>query len=146
MTVKIATSDDDIRRCLPAILALRTHLTSEEAFDRIRSQQASDGFVMAFVDTGNSSELVPGVVGYRFLNFLHSDKTLYIDDLSTLPEGRGKGYASALLDFVIEQARQVGCRCVSLDSGQNPARYSAHRLYLNKRFNITSHHFHLDLQ
>ena len=75
---------------------------------------------------------------------LYSGKTLYIDDLSTLPGARGKGYASTLLDFVIEQARQHGCQCVSLDSGQNPARYDAHRLYLKKGFNITSHHFKLD--
>ena len=145
MTPLIATSDADIRRCIPAMLALRSHLTSEEAFDRIRFQQANDGFVLAFIDTGNPSEPAPGVVGYRFLNMLYSGKTLYIDDLSTLPEGRGKGYASALLDFVIYQARQAGCQCVSLDSGQNPGRYDAHRLYLNKRFNITSHHFKLDL-
>ncbi|RYF63705.1 MAG: GNAT family N-acetyltransferase, partial [Cytophagaceae bacterium] len=45
----------------------------------------------------------------------------------------------------LDLARQTGCQCVSLDSGQNPARYDAHRLYLNKGFNITSHHFKLDL-
>lgn len=145
MTVTIAQSDADIRRCVPAMLALRSHLTPEEAFERIRAQQSSDGFVLAFVDTGNPTETVPAVVGYRYLNFLYSGKTLYIDDLSTLPEGRGKGYANTLLDFVIDQARQSGCQCVSLDSGQNPARYDAHRLYLNKRFNIASHHFKLDL-
>lgn len=145
MTTKIAQSDTDIRRCLPAMLALRTHLTPEKAFDQIRSQQATDGFVLAFVDTGDSDDPAPAVVGYRFLNLLYSGKTLYIDDLSTLPDARGKGYAGALIDFVIDQARQQGCQCVSLDSGQNPARYAAHRLYLNKGFNITSHHFKLDL-
>lgn len=145
MTVTIAQSDADIRRCLPAMLALRTHLTPEQAFDQIRSQQVNERFVLAFVETGSSSESAPAVVGYRILNFLHSGKTLYIDDLSSLPETRGKGYASALLNFVIEQARQANCQCVSLDSGQNPGRYAAHRLYLNKGFNITSHHFHLNL-
>lgn len=145
MTITIATTDADIRRCIPAMLALRSHLNPDEAFDRILSQQETDGFVLAFVDTGNPDEIVPAVVGYRFLNFLYSGKTLYIDDLSTLPDARGKGYASALVDFVVEQAQQTGCQCVSLDSGQNPARYDAHRLYLNKRFNIVSHHFKLDL-
>ncbi|MBD2751932.1 GNAT family N-acetyltransferase [Spirosoma validum] len=146
MTIKIATSDDDIKRCLPAMLALRSHLTPESAFERIRFQQDNDGFILAFVEEDDSSEPVYAVVGYRFLNFLYSGKTIYIDDLSTLPEARGKGYASKLLDFVVEQAQQAGCQCVSLDSGQNPARYDAHRLYLNKRFNIVSHHFKLDLQ
>ena len=125
--------------------ALRTRLTDEQAFKQIRFQQENDRYVLAFIDEGDSEKPSPAVIGYRILHFLHSGKTLYIDDLSTLPEGRGKGYAGQLLDFVIEQARQAGCQSVSLDSGQNPARYAAHRLYLNKRFNITSHHFYLAL-
>ncbi|MFD2932471.1 GNAT family N-acetyltransferase [Spirosoma flavum] len=145
MMPTIAQSDADIRRCLPAMLALRPHLTPEQALEQIRFQQANEGFVLAFVAAENPSEPAPAVIGYRTLNFLYSGKTIYIDDLSTLPAGRGKGYASELLDFVVEQARQSGCQCVSLDSGQNPARYDAHRLYLNKGFNITSHHFKLDL-
>ena len=145
MIIKIAQTDDEVRQCLPAMLALRLHLTADDAFSRIQFQQINDGFMLAFVDEENSAEPVPAVIGYRILNFLHSGKTLYIDDLSTLPTGRGKGYAGALLDFVIEQARQTGCQTVSLDSGQNPARYDAHRLYLKKGFNITSHHFNLAL-
>ena len=145
MTPVIAQSDEDIRRCLPAMLALRPHLTPEQAFEQIRYQQANEGFVLAFIPADEPSAPAPAVTGYRTLNFLYSGKTLYIDDLSTLPGARGKGYASALVDFIIEQARQTGCQCVSLDSGQNPARYDAHRLYLNKGFNITSHHFKLDL-
>ncbi|GAB4001749.1 GNAT family N-acetyltransferase [Spirosoma daeguense] len=144
MTIKIAQSDADIQRAIPAMLALRSHLTPELAFERIRQQQASDNFVLAFVDEDGTSDS-PAVVGYRYMNLLYSGKTLYIDDLSTLAEARGKGYASALLDFVIDEAKKAGCQCVSLDSGQNPARYDAHRLYLNKRFNIVSHHFKLDL-
>lgn len=145
MTVKIAQSDAEVRQCLPAMLALRAHLTTGDAFKRIQFQQINDGFVLAFVEEGNFAEPAPAVIGYRLLNFLHSGKTLYIDDLSTLPTARGKGYAGVLLDFVIEQARQTGCQTVSLDSGQNPARYDAHRLYLKKGFNITSHHFALTL-
>jgi len=145
MTVAIANSDADIKRSLPAMLALRPHLTPEKAFEQIRFQQENESFVLAFIDTGNPEEPAPAVAGYRIMTLLYSGKTLYIDDLSTLPDTRGKGYASILLDFIIGQARQLGCQCVSLDSGQNPARYDAHRLYLNKRFNITSHHFKLDL-
>ncbi len=145
MSPTIAQSDADIRRCLPAMLALRTHLTADEAFDKIRFQRANEGFMLAFIDEGDVTKPSPAVVGYRTLNFLYSGKTIYIDDLSTLPDGRGKGYAGMLVDFVVEQARRADCQCVSLDSGQNPARYDAHRLYLKKGFNITSHHFKLDL-
>jgi GNAT superfamily N-acetyltransferase len=143
MTIRIARTDEEIRRCLPAMLALRSQLSEELAFERIRFQQENDHFELAFVDDGN--EVVPAVMGYRTMNLLYSGKTLYIDDLSTLPEARGNGYAGALLDFIIDFARKEGYQSVSLDSGQNPARYDAHRLYLNKRFNIASHHFKLDL-
>ena len=144
MMAKIAQTDDEIRHCLPAMLALRQHLSPEQAFGMIRFQQANDGYILAYLETNDPSEPAPAVVGYRYMNLLYSGKTLYIDDLSTLPNARGKGYAGTLLDFVIDEARKAGCQCVSLDSGQNPARYDAHRLYLKKGFNITSHHFKLD--
>ena len=138
-----AHSEADIRRCLPAMLALRPHLTEDQAFRQICFQQENDRFILAFVEDDDDAKPAPAVISYRILHFLYSGKTLYIDDLSTLPDGRGNGYAGALLDFVIEQARQLDCQCVSLDSG--PARHDAHRLYLNKRFKIVSHHFKLDL-
>ncbi|MFD2573547.1 GNAT family N-acetyltransferase [Spirosoma soli] len=143
MVVTIARTDQEIRQCLPALLLLRPHLTADEAFSRIRFQQEHERFVLAFINDGG--ERAPAVIGYRTMHLLYSGKTLYIDDLSTIAEARGKGYASALLDFVVDEARKGSYQCVSLDSGQNPARYDAHRLYLSKRFNITSHHFKLDL-
>lgn len=142
MTIQLAQTEDELRRCLPALLTLRPHLTAETALAMLRQQQAHEQFQVAFV----AEETAPAVITYRYMHLLVSGKTCYIDDLSTLPDARGKGFASALLDFVIEQARQAGCQMVSLDSGQNPARYDAHRLYLAKRFNITSHHFSLTLQ
>jgi GNAT superfamily N-acetyltransferase len=144
MIAAIAQTEADIWRCLPALLALRPHLSPEQAFSQIQFQREKEGFVLAYIDLEGETDAI-AVAGYRIMHLLYSGRTLYIDDLSTLPAARGKGCASALLDFIIDQARQAGCQCVSLDSGQNPARYDAHRLYLNKRFNITSHHFKLDL-
>lgn len=144
MTIRIAQTDAQIRQCLPALLALRPHLTPADALEQIRYQQTHERFSLAFVDPGDGTE-APAVVGYRIMHLLHSGRTLYIDDLSTLPAARGNGYAGQLVDFVVDQARQAQCAYVTLDSGQNPARYDAHRLYLNKRFHITSHHFVLSL-
>jgi len=145
MTINFANTDTDLRRCLPALLALRPHLTDAAALTLLHEQLANDRFSVAFVDLGDHVP-APAVITFRRMTMLVSGKTIYIDDLSTLPEGRGKGYAGALVDFVIEHARQSGYETVSLDSGQNPTRYDAHRLYLNKRFNITSHHFSLNLR
>ncbi|GAB3559457.1 GNAT family N-acetyltransferase [Spirosoma fluminis] len=143
MIIEIAQTDEQIRQCLPALLLLRPHLTPEEAVERIRYQQENERFTLAFVQDGEGP--APAVIGYRTMHLLYSGKTLYIDDLTTLADARGKGYAGALLDYVIEEARQGGYQCVSLDSGHSPARYDAHRLYLNKRFYIASHHFKMDL-
>ncbi len=70
---------------------------------------------------------------------------IYIDDLSTLPEYRGKGYAGHLVDWIIDYAQREGYEEVHLDSGVSDARTDAHRLYLNKRFKVTSLHFALKL-
>ncbi len=143
MTIRIAQTEADLHYCLPALLGLRPHLNEEMILAMVQEQQATERFQVAFVDVGDES--APAVITYRRLSMLASGKTIYIDELSTLPVARGKGYAGALLDFVIEQARQLGCQTVSLDSGHGPDRADAHRLYLNKRFRISSHHFSLIL-
>lgn len=142
--IRIAESDADLRRCLPALLALRPHLDWATALDRLGEQRANESFSVAFVDTADAE--APAVITFRRMTLLFSGKTIYIDDLSTLPAARGHGYAGALLDFVIEQARQTGYQTVSLDSGHGENRADAHRLYLNKRFRISSHHFSLNLK
>jgi GNAT superfamily N-acetyltransferase len=70
---------------------------------------------------------------------LYNGKHIYIDDLSTLPEYRGKGYAGLLLDYVESEAIVKGYQAVTLDSGHHRA--AAHRLYMNKGFTIVAHHF-----
>ncbi|GAB3250552.1 GNAT family N-acetyltransferase [Larkinella harenae] len=142
--VKIAQTEAELRRCLPALVTLRPHLTEDQALEQILLLQKEDRYVVAYVDSADEMA-APAAIGYRYMNLLFSGKTLYIDDLSTLPDQRGKGYAGQLVDFVIDEARKAGCSAVTLDSGHNPQRYDAHRLYLNKRFNIVSHHFALKL-
>ncbi len=143
MTIQIAQTEVDLRRCLPALLHLRSYLDEATALVQLQEQQAHERFSVAFVDAGDGP--APAVITYRQLTLLFSGRTVYIDDLTTLPDARGNGYAGALLDFVIDQARRMGCQTVSLDSGHGPDRADAHRLYLNKRFRISSHHFSFSL-
>jgi GNAT superfamily N-acetyltransferase len=81
--------------------------------------------------------------GFRYLTSLFDERYIYIDDLSTLSEARGKGHAGKLFDFVVEKAKNEGLKAVHLDSGHQ--RYDAHRLYLNKKMKIVYHHFRLEL-
>jgi hypothetical protein len=48
-----------------------------------------------------------------------------------------------LFDWLVAQAREHGCARLELDSGVQ--RFRAHRFYLMKRMEISSHHFMLKL-
>ena len=136
MTIKIAQNASDILKCRDALLALRPHLNEIDLVSII-TQIQNEGYKLAFVEAENGE--VAAICGYRYLQFLFCGKHFYIDDLSTLPQFRGHGYGGALLDFVIAEAKNLGFEVVTLDSGHQ--RHDAHRLYLNKGFYISSHHF-----
>lgn len=119
---------------------LRPHL-HQDNFVATILEMLSEGYQLAFVEEGGKAV---SAVGFRYLQFLYNGKHFYIDDLSTLPEARGKGYAALLIDHVVNLARQRGYDYVTLDSGYH--RVDAHRLYLNKGFTLSSHHFSKKLE
>jgi GNAT superfamily N-acetyltransferase len=86
------------------------------------------------------------VAGFRVIHNLAWGDTLYVDDLSTLPEARGRGYGRALLEWCREEGARVGCAEFHLDSGVGPEREDAHRLYFNTGLRITSYHFAAPLE
>ncbi len=118
---------------------LRPHLTEEEFVPRIRGMQQT-GFLLAFLSEG---EMVRAVAGFRFLDKLHTGRTLYVDDLVTDSAARSQGHGDRLLDWLTQTARAAGCALLELDSGVQ--RGAAHRFYFRKRMTITSHHFALPL-
>ena len=135
-------NDEDLNKCTDVLLALRPQLLKEHYHDAIR-KTLDDNRKLIFVE--ESGKAVSALVfewGYN----LFRGKYIYIDDLSTLPEARGKGYASQLLDWVIDYAKANGFDQVHLDSGVNEGRWDAHRLYLNRKFNVSSLHFAMKLK
>lgn len=124
-----------------AMLALRPHVGSAQEFVRLVDDvQRPAGYRLIgfFVD---GREQAVAAAGFRVNDYLAWGHSLYCDDLSTLPEHRGHGYAAELLDWMIEEARRQGCGEFHLDSGVQADRESAHRLYFNKRMRISSYHF-----
>jgi GNAT superfamily N-acetyltransferase len=81
------------------------------------------------------------VAGFRTADSLAWGHYLYVDDLSTVPDARRRGHAGALLDWLGEEGRRLGCGQLHLDSGTGPERFDAHRLYQNHGLAIYSHHF-----
>lgn len=120
-----------------AMRELRPHLTSEDAFVAAVRVQRKEGYrlVASFDQAGT----VAAVAGFRHLTNLYAGSHLYIDDLNTLPSARRQGHASALLSWVDEEARRLGCAAVHLDSGTH--RHDAHRLYLSSGYVIPALHF-----
>jgi len=134
MQIQLANTDADILKCWPVMYLLRPHLKEAEFVPLVKTMM-SEGYELAFIEENG----VAAAIGFRYVQKLFDGKQIYVDDLSTLGEHRGKGYGGKLLEFVFQLAKERGCVCVTLDSG--PARHDAHRLYLNKGFLISSMHF-----
>jgi GNAT superfamily N-acetyltransferase len=123
-----------------ALLALRPHFGDAEAVARRAGEQRAEGYRLAAVIPHGEAE-APAVAGFRVARNLAWGRYLYVDDLSTLPAARGRGYGAALMEWLVERARAEGCAELHLDSGVGPERESAHRLYFGSRLRIASYHF-----
>ena len=137
MKITEATSDQDILKCCDVLMDLRPHL-KEKSFGEEMKKTLADHRKLIFIEEdGRAVSAAVFEWGYN----LYRGRYIYVDDLSTLPDHRGNGYASLLLDWIFDYARKNGFNQVHLDSGVNAGRFDAHRLYLNKKFSITSLHF-----
>jgi GNAT superfamily N-acetyltransferase len=119
--------------------ALRAHYADEAEFVRRVDQQRRQGYRLVGAFAGDGRCLA--VAGFRVLHNLAWGDCLYVDDLSTLPEGRRRGHGRAVLDWCADEARRLGCGELHLDSGVGPEREDAHRLYFNSGLRITGYHF-----
>jgi GNAT superfamily N-acetyltransferase len=139
LTISHAQTPEAIARCHPVISQLRPHLTAD-AFKEQALRQMGDGFALLYAESNGA---VAGVAGYRITENLAWGRFLYVDDLVTDEAWRSQGIGSALLDFLMAEARENGCTEFHLDSGVQ--RFGAHRLYLANRMDITCHHFAMKL-
>lgn len=135
MNIQQATGIEDIQKCRDVIVCLRPHLADADLEDMLLSMFA-EGYRLHYIEENGRAV---AFIGFRFLQFLFNGKHIYIDDLCSLPGTRGKGYGTALLNFVDDIARANNLATVTLDSGFQ--RNDAHRLYLNQGFNLASFHF-----
>lgn len=135
MQIKTATTNEDILKCWQVMKGLRPHLIEEEFLQTVK-EMIAEGYILAYIEDNGKAA---AAIGFRYQQYLYNGKHFYIDDLSTLPESRGKGYGGMLLDYVAALAKEKGFKVITLDSGYT--RLDAHRLYLNKGFTLAAHHF-----
>ena len=134
-TIREAKTDAEIALCWDVIAALRPHLNKENLVPEVK-EMMEEGYRIIFAEEEGKAV---SFAGFRDMHMLYCGKIIYIDDLSTLSEHRGKGYAGMLLDYIHQLARESGKSAVHLDSGHH--RHNAHRLYHNKGYVISAHHF-----
>lgn len=140
MTIRFAETDEEILNCFEVVQALRPHVTDPAAFLQQVREMKLEGYRMLYCGVNEGGkEKAAAFVGFRPLYKLFSGRSIYIDDLSTLPAYRGRGYGGQLLDHVHRIAKETGKAVVDLDSGFQ--RHDAHRLYLNKGYTLSCHHF-----
>ena len=135
----IAESEDEIERCYEAFKALRPHIEKGSFIAQVLRQR-KQSFQIVAVQIGDT---IPSAAGFRFAEFLAWGKVLYIDDLTTLADHRGNGYAAMLMDWLIELAKREHCDGLHLDTGHQ--RHLAHKLYLSKGLEINAHHLSVEL-
>ena len=120
---------------------LRPHIDSVEDFvNQVNGFQRAQGYRLVASFAGDDARpFAASAAGFRRLHTLAWGDVLYIDDLVTLEAHRGRGHASRLLNWVLKEARRLGCAQVHLDSA--PHRHPAHRLYLSEGYHISAFHF-----
>jgi GNAT superfamily N-acetyltransferase len=124
-----------------AMLELRPDIGPESVFadhvDRVMRPQRYR-LVGYFVE---ADTYAVAVAGFRIIHYLSWGHAMYCDDLGTRFEHRRQGHGGKLLDWMIDEAKRLGCEQFHLDSGVGPDRADAHRLYFNKGMRISAYHF-----
>jgi GNAT superfamily N-acetyltransferase len=124
-----------------AMRELRPAYDDERAFvDHVDGVMRPAGYRLIGAFAADSAAAL-SVAGFRTSASLAWGRYLYVDDLVTTAEARHRGHAGALLRWLSEEARRLGCDQLHLDSGTGRERFDAHRLYYNQGLAIQSHHF-----
>src|SRR3954469_23242630 len=127
-------------RAARALLELRPQRAPAEALTAQADGQRAAGYrLVGSFEPGE--EDAAAVAGFRIQENLAWGRHLYVDDLSTRADRRGRGHGGALMRWLAIKACRAGCEQLHLDSGVGAEREDAHRLYFNAGLRISSYHF-----
>jgi GNAT superfamily N-acetyltransferase len=128
-----------------AMLELRPNIGPESVFaEHVDTVMRPEGYRLVGYFVEDDLYAV-AAAGFRVIDYLAWGHAMYCDDLGTRFEHRRKGHGGKLLDWMIDEAKRLGCEQFHLDSGVGPDRTDAHRLYFNKGMRIGSFHFSREL-
>jgi GNAT superfamily N-acetyltransferase len=134
--IKIAETEEEIRKCFPVMAELRPHFTSEdEFFNQVKRQAENNGFKLVLLEDDG----VKALGGIRIGEWLGGGKYLEIEDLVASENQRSKGYGGELFGWIVDYAKRENCNQIKLVS--HVKRFAAHKFYLNKGMIIEAHYF-----
>lgn len=127
IALRHADTEVEQRACFAVMHELRPHLNNEDEFiDRIGRQAGQDYRILAAWE----GDRVVALAGYRFQENLVYGKFLYVDDLVSASDQRGKRWGERLLKALEDVALQAGCVRLVLDTGM--ANALAQRFYFRQ--------------
>jgi GNAT superfamily N-acetyltransferase len=120
------------------LLVLRPRWETVEALAARIDAQRAEGYRVVVSFEGDEPA---AAAGFRILESLAWGRVLYVDDLVSRAELRGRGHADAVMAWVEAEAVRRDCEELQLDSGVQPERQDAHRFYFRRGMRISSYHF-----
>ena len=135
-SIRHMRSDDEVRSTFRVMHQLRPFLVESAYVEAVRVQREQYGYhLVALVADGE----VVCVAGYKFSHSFHFAKYMYVDDLVSDANARGKGHGEAMFDWLEAECRRTGCSHLRLDTGVQ--RHGAQRFYKRKRMDALCYHF-----
>nr|WP_295922206.1 GNAT family N-acetyltransferase [uncultured Dyadobacter sp.] len=139
--IRIIKSETEIVHCWEVALLLRPHLKKDKWVPMITEMMENEKYFIAGVW---DKDRFVAFAGCRFMTSLHSGNIIYVDDLCTLDEYRGKGLATKLLQFVREIAVLNHQDALVLDT--DFTNDTAQKVYLRNGFKLAALHLANDFR
>jgi len=137
--IAFADGEAEVRACFPLMRELRPHLTCEDEFvARWRRQKAASYRLLVLSEDSRPAALA----GFRAQENLVHGRHLYVDDLVTRADRRGAGHGAALMDRLKQEAAEIGCEKLLLDTPMN--NFLGHRFYFRQGLLATALRFSFD--
>ncbi|WP_442604271.1 GNAT family N-acetyltransferase [Paenibacillus sp. KN14-4R] len=134
--IKHVREEDDIRATFPVMSQLRSHLDEDTYVKQVQHMQEAYGYQLVGLYEGDDLQCA---AGFKLGHSLAWQSYMYVDDLVTSGNARSHGYGKMMFEWLVGEAKRLGCGEFHLDSGVQ--RHEAHRFYLRERMDIVFYHF-----
>ena len=116
---------NELELAFPVVSQLRPHRSLQEYIEIVKEMMQTGYQIACLFDGGR----VVSFAGFIRHKILHYGDHIWVYDLVTDENHRGKGYGKLLMSYIEKLAEEHGVQCIALQSGFQ--RVDAHRFYEN---------------